>query len=228
MVELFAGSAVISANLASSALLVDLDLPLTRVLDNYDCLYVPETFTLEQYDKARAGTGDWWRSAYYLSAMARGGIWRHSARSGFNVQARNADARSMRPQYLEALARWQELRPVVLHGSYDDLSADDIAAWDENPLVILDPPYEDTRAAYNREGFDYDAYWRHVALLNRNFDVLLFDLPENLLRAGYQPTGEPMPLRRQNGSEQRYEAMCFLSRGEGWSGRSRRGLALAA
>lgn len=228
MVELFAGSAVISANLASSALLVDLDLPLTRVLSNYDRLCVPETFTVEQYDKARHGTGDWWRSAFYLSAMARGGIWRHSARSGFNVQARNGDSRSMRSQYLEALARWQELKPVVRHASYDDLTVDDIAAFHENPLVVLDPPYEGTVAAYNKDTFDYDAYWRHVALLNQHFDVLIFDLTENLERAGYEPTGEPVPLRRQNGSQQRFEGMCFLPRGEGWNGRSRRGLALAA
>lgn len=228
MVELFAGSAVISANLASSALLVDLDLPLTRVLAQYDRLYVPEQFTAEQYDLARSGTGDWWRSAYYLSAMARGGIWRHSRKGGFNVQARNDSTRSMRPQYLDALARWQELKPLVIHGSYDDLSMDDIAAWQENPLVVLDPPYEDTSAAYNRDTFDYRAYWRHVATLNQHFDVLLFDLTENLTRAGYQPTGEPMPLRRQNGSQQRFEGMCFLHRGEGGDKRSRRGLALAA
>lgn len=228
MVELFAGSAVISANLASSALLVDLDEPLTRVLANYDRLFVPETFTTQQYDLARSGTGDWWRSAFYLSAMARGGIWRHSARSGFNVQARSQDSRSMRPQYLDALKRWQELKPVVLHGSYDDLTVDDIAAFHENPLVVLDPPYEDTSAAYNSDTFDYGAYWRHVALLTQHFDVLLFDLTENLIRAGYQPTGEPMPLRRQNGSQQRFEGMAYLPRGDGWNGRSRRGLALAA
>lgn len=228
MVELFAGSAVISANFASSALLVDLDLPLTRLLSSYDRLFVPETFTVEQYNLARSGTGDWWRAAFYLSAMARGGIWRHSARGGFNVQARNDSTRAMRDTYERNLARWQELQPVVLHGSYNDISVDDIASWHENPLVILDPPYEDTRAAYNSNGFDYTAYWNHVATLGEHFDLLIFDLTQNLERAGYVPTGEPRPLRRQNGSEQRFESMAFVPRGDGWQGRSRRGLTLAA
>lgn len=228
MVELFAGSAVISANLASTALLVDLDKHLTTVLRNYDHLFVPETFTAEQYDRARAGTGDWWRSAYYLSAMARGGIWRHSARSGFNVQARNDSTRSMRDTYERNLARWQELKPVVRHGSYLDLSIDDIGCFHDNPLIVLDPPYEGTTAAYNRDTFDYSAYWQHVATLGEHFDLLIFDLTENLARAGYQPTGEPMPLRRQNGSVQRFEGMAFVPCGDGWQGRSRRGLTLAA
>lgn len=227
MVELFAGSAVVSANLASSALLVDLDEPLTKVLGNYDHLYVPEQFTHRYYELARHG-GDWWRSAYYLSAMARGGIWRHSARSGFSVQARNDSTRLMRDTYERNLARWQELQPVVRHGSYSDLSVDDIAAFHDNPLVVIDPPYEGTVAAYNRDTFDYSAYWNHVALLTEHFDVLLFDLTDNLTRAGYVPTGEPMPLRRQNGSEQRYESMAFVPRGDGLRGRSQRGLSLAA
>ncbi|MHC5795347.1 DNA adenine methylase [Lacisediminihabitans sp. FW035] len=211
IVELFAGSAIISATFASKALIVDTDPNLCRVLSRYDELDVPDTFSAEDYDAART-VGDWWRSGYYLAAMCRGGIWRWSKKGGFNVQARNAKTYSRREGYLAALRRWRELKPVVRNTSYLDITNEDIREFaNENVLVICDPPYEGTSPQYV-DGFDFSAYWKRVGELALSFDVVVFDLRENLVRAGF-PIDAVKTLSGLGEAKRNCEAMTFLPAG---------------
>lgn len=70
--ELFVGSAAISAEYASSALIVDTDVDVTRVLRQFDELIVPDEFSVGDYNRARP-TADWWLYSYYRTAMSFGG-----------------------------------------------------------------------------------------------------------------------------------------------------------
>lgn len=212
IVELFAGSAILSAHFASRALLVDIDLQLCNVLSRYDELEVPDLFTEADYDRVRSSK-DWWRYSYYLSAMSRGGSWRHSARGGFNVKARSDKAYSRRYKYELALERWTELKPEVRNTSYADVTNEDIREFGgDEVVVVLDPPFESTGAAYNSTSFDYSAYWARVAEIAADFDVLIFDTRENLVAAGYPIHGEKN-LSRLGTATQNVEANCFLPAG---------------
>lgn len=82
-VELFCGSAVLSANLAKSALLNDLDPYIHLVLSRFDELIVPEKFTLEDYYTYRK-VENWWQFTYVLQKMSFSGVFRYS-KNGYNV-----------------------------------------------------------------------------------------------------------------------------------------------
>ena len=190
--ELFAGSAILSANLATKALLVDLDPVVARILSRFDEQEVPESFTRADYYRLRSEP-DWWRHAYALQSLSYSGVFRYS-KNGYNVPAKGGpdpekNAKNefhVRPAYERALTRWQELAPDVRCESYLDVTDADIAALGENVIVVLDPPYEGSQAAYNGNGFDYDAYWARVRELTAKFDVLLFDRESNIEKHGYE------------------------------------------
>jgi site-specific DNA-adenine methylase len=187
--ELFAGSAAISAAYASSALIVDTDEDVTRVLRQFDELIVPDEFTVEDYNRVRR-TEDWWLYSYYLSAMSFGGSWRSSKKGGWNLIPRNQKTYALRDSYDRALTRWRELSPDVRTSSYLDITDEEIEnVRGYSTLVVLDPPYENTAAQYNTKTFDYAAYWDRVQSLASRFDVLLFDKASNLQRAGYEVEG---------------------------------------
>ncbi|WIB65668.1 DNA adenine methylase [Curtobacterium sp. MCBD17_040] len=190
--ELFAGSAILSANLASTALLVDLDPVVARILGRFDEQEVPETFTRDDYYRLRSDP-QWWRYAYALQSLSYSGVFRYS-KNGYNVPAKGGpdpvknkvNEFHVRPAYLRALERWQELAPEVRCQSYLDITDRDIAALGEHVIVVLDPPYEGSQAAYNGNGFNYDAYWNRVHELVAKFDVLLFDRQANIEKHGYE------------------------------------------
>lgn len=207
-VEMFAGSGVLSSNLASKAILVDLDPIVSKVLSRFDEQIVPEEFTREDYYRVRFQE-DWWKHLYSLQSMSFSGVFRYSKR-GYNVPAKGGEDPSKnkvntfrnRPSYEAALNRWNELQPDVRNCSYLDITDEEIAALGDDVIVILDPPYGDgetqkSQAAYNDttsqskkgEGFDFDAYWKRAAELVEKFDVILFDRQFNLERNGYHVDG---------------------------------------
>lgn len=216
--ELFAGSSVLSANLASRALLVDLDPMLSRILARFDEQIVPQgPFTREDFFAVRKHD-DWWRHAFCLQAMSFSGVFRYS-KNGYNVphkgggragepgRAPRYEALELRPLYDQALARWRELAPTVRQASYLDISSEDIAALGDDVVVVLDPPYEGSKASYNA-AFDYDAYWARAAELAQRFDVVLFDTAENLSRAGYTVSAT-RKMRVNGGRPGAVEAVAF-------------------
>jgi site-specific DNA-adenine methylase len=192
--ELFCGSGVLSANLASSALLVDMDPMVHKILARFDEQVVPDVFTRDDYYRLR-GADDWWRHAYCLQSISFSGVFRYSDKSGYNVPAKGGpdpsknkvNEWSIRPSYEEALERWSALKPVVELGSYIDFDADRIESiLGPDAVVVLDPPYEGSRASYNGNGFDYDAYWERVWELSDRFTTVVFDRASNLLNNGFE------------------------------------------
>jgi site-specific DNA-adenine methylase len=223
IVELFAGTGSIAMNYADTALLVELDPMLARIIGRYDELVVPDVFTRDDYYAVRV-RHDWWRHAYGLSAMAFSGLFRYSDR-GFNATHKGGgpgkrgtsprhEAMALRPEYERALTRWQELAPTVVNASYADITDEQIAAAGENPLVILDPPYEGTKTPYNDKngGFDYDAYWVRARELARTFDVIVFDTAGNLARAGY-PVHGTRTMKMNGARAAEAEAVSFVTPG---------------
>jgi site-specific DNA-adenine methylase len=187
IVELFAGSAIISSTFATKALLVDADPAIAWILSHFDELDVPKTFTAKDYDAKRTKPS-WWRSIFYLAAMSRSGIFRWSKAGGFNVQPRDLSTHQRRDEYDAALRRWRELRPKVRWDDFLSVTDAEIAALGPDVLVVLDPPYEDTSDTYGK-GFDTHAYWKRVRELRMQFDVLIFDTVGNLKRHGITPDG---------------------------------------
>lgn len=222
-VELFAGSAVLSANLASTALLVDLDPVVCHVLSNFDEQKVPEVFTRADYYRVRFGT-DWRNYLFCLQGMSYSGVFRYSDR-GFNVPAKggqyptapSVDEIRVRPAYLSALARWRALGATVRHGSYAEVTDAQIAALGTDVVVVLDPPYQGSRAAYNKpeaNSIDYERYWSRVADLSSRFDLVLFDRESNLLQRGY-PITATRKMRVNGARAGDIEAMSLVPRTSG-------------
>ena len=222
-VELFAGTGAISLNYARRALLVELDPQLARILSRYDELEVPEVFTRDDYYAVRS-RDDWWRYAYGLSAMAFSGLFRYSDK-GFNATHKGGgpgkpgtsprhEAMRLRPEYERALAAYEKLRPTVLNCSYADITDEQIASVGENPIIILDPPYEGTKTPYNDKhgGFDYDAYWLRVRGLSERFDIVVFDTAGNLERAGY-PVHGTRTMKMNGARAAEAEAVSFVTDG---------------
>lgn len=194
-VELFAGSAVLSANLASRALLVDSDPMVARILGRFPEQIVPEVFTRDDYYRLRSSP-DWWRHVYALQSMSFSGVFRYS-KNGFNVPAKGGrdntlntvNEKHVRGAFERALERWEALSPTVRCASYATVTDDDIGAMGDDVVVVLDPPYEGSSAAYNANDFDYEKYWARVAGITSRFDTVLFDRESNLARHGYQIAG---------------------------------------
>lgn len=174
-VEVFAGSAVLSANLAESAILNDLDPIIHKVFTNYSKLIVPEVFTQEDYFKYRKDP-KWWKYLYCFQKMSFSGVFRYS-KNGYNVPVKkNIQSISVRPDYLKALNRFKKLKPTILNLSFDEMDMNLFVG----KVVVFDPPYEGSKAAYNKE-FDYDSYWtmvNEVAKVAKS--VLIFDSLKNL------------------------------------------------
>ncbi len=218
--ELFAGSAVLSANLASRALWVDLDPVVCHVLGSFHEQVVPEVFTREDYYRLRFDS-DWQKYLFCLQAMSYSGVFRYSAR-GFNVPAKGGPHPTgksinevrVRPLYTAALARWHDLGAVVRQGSYAEVTDAEIAALGDNVVVVLDPPYHGSLAAYNRtddKGIDYEHYWARVAELGTRFDLVLFDRESNLVERGY-PITATRKMRVNGARAGDVEAMSILNR----------------
>lgn len=174
--EPFAGSAVISANLASSCVLNDLDKYVYKILSEFDKQIVFEPFSKEDYFFCRK-LKDWYNYAYMLCKLSFSGVFRYS-KNGFNVPIKHEKDIFVREDYLTALDRWKKLSPSVSNKNY----------WEINELIvdcdvlILDPPYEKAQASYNKDSFDFEFYWNYV-YYNENIckTVILFDFLDNMM-----------------------------------------------
>ena len=226
IVELFAGSAVISSNYASSAILVELDAIVAKILSEFDTLIVNESLLREEYYEFRERS-DWWRYAYMLQKMSFSGVFRYSTRkengspipdsvsptgyaTKYNVPAKgHLQEIHVYDDYMEALTKWKNLMPEVINDSYIVMTADRILEWAEtieshpNDLVIVaDPPYEGSQAAYNKKSkkgskknakntFDYEQYWDRVFdIADSGLTCLVFDRKCNLEAKGLEIVGE--------------------------------------
>lgn len=154
-IEPFAGSAVLSANLASTAVLNDLDPMVSKILSSFDQQIVPDEFTKEDYFRVR-GQEDWWKYSFCLQKMSYSGVFRYS-KNGFNVPIKTDKPIHQKHDYERALARWNALSPVVLNDQY--WSVEEYIT--QESVVILDPPYQTGQASYNNT-FDYSHYWSLV------------------------------------------------------------------
>ena len=174
MVELFCGSSVLSANLASTAVLNDLDPMVSKILSRFDEQIVPEIFTQEDYFRVRKQE-DWWRYAFCLQKMSFSGVFRYS-KNGYNVPVKKQiESVELQEDYEKALCRWRDLSPTVLNVSYTDVPM----SLCSGRTVILDPPYSGSKASYNT-GMNYEDYWSTVGFLKKCArSVLLFDRVHN-------------------------------------------------
>jgi len=184
IVEPFCGSSVLSANLATTAILNDNDKYIYLILSQFDQLIVPDRFTKEDYFNVRP-KADWWKYAYCLQKMSFSGVFRYS-RNGYNVPIKpNIPFVELRESYEIALKRWRELSPEVLNQDYLSIESEKI----KNKLLILDPPYETSQASYNTK-FDYPRYWQFVQEMKEVASaIILFDKQENLLKQNIPTCG---------------------------------------
>lgn len=175
IVELFAGSAVLSANLAKTAILNDLDPYIYKILNEFDSLMVPDSFSQEDYFKVRS-SNDWWKYAYCLQKMSFSGVFRYS-KNGYNVPVKkNIKEIQIKEEFEEALKRYNEINPTILNLSYLDVPIELLVG----KTVILDPPYEGSQASYNNS-FDYHLYWLYVAKLEGIAKhIIIFDRQSNM------------------------------------------------
>ena len=171
-VEPFCGSAVISANLASKAILNDIDPYITKILSRFDEQIVSDAFTREEYYQVREFP-NWWQYAYCLQKMSFSGVFRYS-KNGYNVPAKKIPIVFVWEDYQDALERWRQLQPIITNKQYYEVEIK------EDDVLILDPPYKNTVASYCKEDFDYGFYWEWV---KKQQDIcktiILFDFQDN-------------------------------------------------
>lgn len=174
-VELFCGSAVLSANLASEAILNDVDPVVYKILKNFEHLIVPKVFTKADYFLKRSSP-EWWKYVYCFQKMSFSGVFRYS-KNGYNVPVKKEiESISVRKEYLLAKRKYKKLKPLILNQSYLDVPLEMMT----DKVVVLDPPYEGSKAAYNVK-FDYEAYWKRVEEIKQVAKVvLIFDSVKNL------------------------------------------------
>lgn len=174
-VELFCGSAVLSANLAKTAVLNDSDLYIHKILTNYPEIKSPAVFTEEDYFRVRK-LPNWWEYIYPLLSLSFSGVFRYS-KNGFNVPIKHKKTiYNLDNKVNLSKKRFKELSPIVLNMSYIDVPMEFL----ENKIVILDPPYENSKASYNNV-FDYHTYWTYTFnLIDWADRVIVFDRKENI------------------------------------------------
>jgi len=206
-VEFFAGSAVLSANLAGRAVLNDSDPFLHKYFLEYESQPVVETFTDADYF-ARRTQEDWWRWLYYLQKMCFSGVYRHS-KNGYNVpikpEYKSKPAR-LKGDIERSINRFRELDPVLLDLNYLNVPM----PWRPD-IAILDPPYESKKAAYNAPPFDYGQYWdfghRCIGLFRV---VIVFDWDRNMRKHLPGRSYETRNMRVNGKYEGAKEAMCVI------------------
>lgn len=184
-VELFAGSAILSINLAKTAVLNDYDSIVYRILKEFDQQIVPEIFTQEDYFRVRKNP-DWYKYSACLTRMSFSNVFRYS-KNGFNVPVRKTLSEiKIKSEYDKAVERWKELSPTVLNLSFDQISKKYILG--ENKIIISDPPYEESVASYCKSSFDYDLYWKIIKGITKKIDtkeikaLILFDYDFNITK----------------------------------------------
>lgn len=200
-VEIFCGSGVLSANLAKTAILNDLDPYVTKILQEFDKQIIIEPFGEKEYFEARVRP-DWYLSSYCLGKLAFSGVFRYS-KNGFNVPIKSKKPVYLQEEYERALQRWQELAPKIYNKNYYEINHEITV----DSVLVIDPPYQNTQASYNKEAFDYEYYWQYV-LLNENIckTVIIFDFLDNMLSNNNVTTQKS----RVNGKHEGNIEACFI------------------
>jgi len=207
-VEFFAGSAVLSANLARRAVLNDLDPFLHKYFLEYETQPLVETFTNADYFEKRP-LKDWHRWLYYLQRMSFSGVYRHS-RNGYNVPIKSdykPDGHVCVKDELErSIARFRELDPTLHNLDYAEVPTP------ERPdIAILDPPYQSKKAAYNAASFDYERYWGFVHECAAAFRVVIvFDWDKNMDKRLPDRSYATRKMRVNGKYKGATEAMCVI------------------
>ncbi len=212
-VEFFAGSAVLSANLANQAVLNDTDPFLYRYFQEYETQPLVETFTDKDYF-AKRKSESWYRWLYYLQRMSFSGVYRHS-RNGYNVPIKSdykPDGHVCVKDELErSIARFKELDPTLHNLDYAE-----VPLPEKLDIAILDPPYETKKAAYNVAPFDYGRYWDFARWCVGSFKVVIvFDWDENVDKHLPGRSYETRNMRVNGKYKGAKEAMCVIDNEDG-------------
>jgi len=208
-VELFCGSAVLSANLAKTAILNDLDPYVFKILSQYDKLIVPKFFTKEDYFIVRKQP-DWWKYVYCLQKMSFSGVFRYSG-NGYNVPVKpNIPQVAIQEDYKQSLGRWKALAPTVLNMSYEQIDPELF----KGKVVVSDPPYETSQASYNTKHFNYKDYWEYIERIKNVCSTLIvFDRQQNFINRDI-PVIKTRPMRVNGGRPGDFEALSIYEYGE--------------
>lgn len=176
IIELFAGSAVLSANLAKNAILNDNDIYLYKFYSNFLDLPVIPVFTEDDYFKSRP-LSNWYMFLYYLQKMSFSGVYRWS-KNGYNVPIKKGlGSVSIVDNLQDAQLRFKQLSPQVHCLPYNEVDLPDLSQW----VVVLDPPYEKSQASYNKSTFDYHVYWEFVnKIMKVAKATIIFDSLDNM------------------------------------------------
>ncbi len=211
IVELFSGSAAISANLAKTAILNDSDPMIYKIFSNYDKLIAPDVFTAKDYYDVRFNE-DWWRYIFCLQGMAFSGLFRYSKR-GFNVPMKKGyiESVSFKDELQLSKKRFSQINPTITNVSYENVPIKELAG----KVVISDPPYQKTKDNYvvykRADKFNYDNYWDYVKTISKVAkSVIVFDTDINLKRSLGTRDFTVRKMRvngKYNGGN---EAMCIL------------------
>lgn len=213
-VEFFAGSAVISANLANRAVLNDLDPFLHKYFSQYERQPVKETFTSRNYFTKRKQKS-WYRWLYYLQRMSFSGVYRWS-KNGYNVPIKQdykpkdkngkGKAVHLKDEIERSIERFKELAPTLCNLDYQEVLIP------ENPdIAILDPPYESKQAAYNVPPFNYEQYWNFVRMCMDSFRVVIvFDWDKNIDKRLKGHRYDTRKMRVNGKYDGATEAMCII------------------
>ena len=206
-VEFFAGSAVISANLAKRSVLNDLDPFLHKYFQQYEDQPVTDKFTNDDYFTKRKQK-DWYRWLYYLQRMSFSGVYRWSKKSGYNVPIKGVykpGSVNLKNEIVRSIERFKELAPTLHNLDYSEVPIP------ENPdIAILDPPYQ-SKQAYSVPPIDYDQYWEFVKRCMDSFRVIIvFDWDKNI-KDHLPGRGFDTRKMRVNGKYKgATEAMCII------------------
>jgi len=211
-VEFFSGSSVISANLANRAVLNDDDPFLYKYFLQYESQPIVETFTDRNYFTKR-GQKNWYKWLYYLQKMSFSGVYRWS-RNGYNVPIKpefKAKPARLKDDIEQSIARFKALNPTLLALDYLDVPMPEIP-----DVAVLDPPYESKKAAYNKDGFNYDQYWEFVHRCMGLFRVVIvFDWDKNMDKHLPGRSYAARKMRVNGKYEGATEAMCVIDNEEG-------------
>jgi site-specific DNA-adenine methylase len=206
-VEFFAGSGVISANLASQATLNDSDPFLHAYFRQYESQPIVKAFTGRGYF-AKRSRRDWWRWLYYLQKMSFSGVYRWS-KNGYNVPIKpeyKSKPVRLGDELERSIARFKELGPTLHNLDYLD-----VPMPDDPDIAVLDPPYQFKAATWNAPSLDFARYWEFVHKCVDVFKVVIvFDWEENM-RAHLPGRSYLTRKMRVNGARAgALEAMCVV------------------
>lgn len=195
IVEFFAGSAALTMSYAQRAVLIDNDPFVAKIIQHFDQQIVNIPYMSEDIYYSLRGEEDWWKYSFLLQKFSFSGVFRYSE-NGFNVPMKSCykggerfPLESVRDDYRKILERWKTLHLGTSTYCMDYRNVDEaLFSSLDNPVLVFDPPYQTSQAAYNNGTFDYSAYWDIVKAYAANYDVLVFDTVENLGKQNLTPS----------------------------------------